>query len=121
MVKGDFKNTSRFLSKMKRIMLYFDADRYGRMGVAALQEATPKRTGKTAASWDYKVTRKPDSLIIDWTNSNISEGTSVAILIQYGHGTGYGVYVSGIDYINPALKPVFNKIAEEAWKEVTRS
>lgn len=117
---GDFRHTSKFLNKIHDVMLYFDADKYGRMGVAALRDATPRDTGKTAESWDYNIKRRDGALTIEWTNSNIQNGILVAILIQYGHGTRNGTYVSGIDYINPALEPVFKKMADDAWKEVTK-
>lgn len=93
-------------------------DRYAQAGVLALQSATPVESGETAYSWDYKITQKGSTFKITWTNSHVVDGIPIAILIQYGHATRNGGYVEGKDYINPALKPIFDKIAEEAWKEV---
>mgnify|MGYP000277965666 CR=1 FL=1 len=94
-------------------------DKYGRAGVEALSSATPTRTGVTAASWSYKINRKNGSVSLDFYNSNINKGVPIAIIIQYGHGTGTGGWVEGIDYINPAIQPLFKKLADDAWKEVT--
>ena len=95
-------------------------DKYGREGVAALQTATPKDTGKTSESWYYKIERKNGSVSLTFHNSNQNKGVPIAIILQYGHATGNGGYVEGVDYINPALRPIFDKIAEEAWKEVKK-
>lgn len=89
------------------------------MGVKALSEATPVLSGKTASSWGYQISKGHGSFSIHWTNSNINDGVPIAVIIQYGHGTGWGGYVQGIDYINPALRPVFQDIADQVWKEVT--
>lgn len=120
--RGDFKKTNSFLEKCLEI---FDAgylDKYGKMGVEALSQATPKRTGKTAASWRYSIIRDNGSVSIVWDNTNtvITNGqkVSVAILIQYGHGTRNGGYVKGRDYINPAIRPIFDQMAEDMWKGV---
>jgi len=94
-------------------------EKYGDWGVQALAEATPKRTGKTAASWSYKIERRGHTVEIIWTNSNKNRGENIALLIQMGHGTSRGTYIRGRDYINPALQPIFDKIADAAWKEVT--
>lgn len=118
--KGDFKKTTGFIEKVKGLAKVSNLDRFGQEGVQALKEATPKDTGKTASSWDYRIERTKDRVIIEWTNSNIQNGVNVAILLQYGHGTGWGGYVKGIDYINPTMKPVFDKILENVWKEVER-
>ena len=91
------------------------------MGVDALREATPRDTGKTANSWDYIIEETPDSVTITWTNSNENRSIPIALLIQYGHATRKGGWVSGIDYINPALKPIFEEIAKSAWEEVTKA
>lgn len=119
--KGDFKNTEHFFKKVikREYMKLFD--QVGAEGVKALQEATPKRTGKTAASWSYSVEETKNGLTISWNNSNRNDGANVAILIQLGHGTSSGAYVKGIDYINPALKPVFDAFANKVWWEVTRN
>ena len=117
---GDFKKTESFLAKMKeqgRIMAVLE--RHGREGVAALAAVTPLDSGATASSWGYEVKRESGSYSITWTNSNLAGGAPVAILLQYGHGTGTGGYVAGRDYINPAIRPIFDRIAEQVWKEVT--
>lgn len=92
----------------------------GERGVDALAAATPTDTGKTAASWRYRIVKERGSYRIEWWNSNNDRGAVVALLLQYGHGTGTGGYVSGIDYINPALKPIFDQIADDVWKQVTK-
>ena len=118
--KGDFKNLSSFLEKTKEKLNLGLLDKYGREGVAALQAATPKDTGKTSESWYYKIERKNGSVSLTFHNSNQNKGVPIAIILQYGQATGNGGYVEGIDYINPALRPIFDKIAEEAWKEVKK-
>jgi hypothetical protein len=97
-----------------------DLDRYGREGVVALASATPIDSGHTANSWYYEITRVPGSVIINFSNSNVQNGVPIAIILQYGHGTGTGGWVQGRDYINPAIQPVFDRIANEAWREVTK-
>lgn len=116
--KGNFKNTERFLKRASRFNLEQILDRYGREGVKALQEATPKDTGLTANSWYYKVTKTSERITITWSNSNIQNGVPIAVILQYGHATRNGGYVEGIDYINPAMKPIFDRIAARAWEEV---
>lgn len=116
--KGDFSKTQKFLQRILEVIHKGSLDKYGKEGVAALTAATPKDTGKTAESWDYEIRHKGNSVSITWTNSNVNEGVPIAILIQYGHATGWGGYVKGIDYINPAMKPVFEDIANKVWKEV---
>ena len=118
--KGDVKNLSSFLEKAKEKLNLGLLDKYGREGVAALQAATPKDTGKTSESWYYKIERKNGSVSLTFHNSNQNKGVPIAIILQYGHATGNGGYVEGVDYINPALRPIFDKIAEEAWKEVKK-
>lgn len=118
--KGDFKNLSSFLEKTKEKLNLGLLDKYGREGVAALQAATPKDTGKTSESWYYKIERKNGSVSLTFHNSNQNKSVPIAIILQYGHATGNGGYVEGVDYINPALRPIFDKIAEEAWKEVKK-
>ena len=118
--KGDFKNLSSFLEKTKEKLNLGLLDKYGREGVAALQAATPKDTGKTSESWYYKIERKNGSVSLTFHNSNQNKGVPIAIILQYGHATRNGGYVEGVDYINPALLPIFDKIAEEAWKEVKK-
>lgn len=119
--KGDFSNLTRFLERAKNLVHISDLDRYGREGVAALASATPVDTGKTAASWYYDIKINKESASITFNNSNIQNGVPIAIILQYGHGTRNGGWVEGRDYINPVIQPIFDKIAEEAWKEVTKA
>lgn len=118
-VSGGFTKTERFLNRMKRREYLNVLDEFGRDGVQALRNATPVESGLTAESWDYEIKRTRDYTEIVWTNSNINDGVPIAVILQYGHGTGTGGYVQGRDYINPAIRPVFDKIAEKAWKVVT--
>ena len=118
--KGDFSNLSRFLEKAKETIKIGDLDRYGREGVAALSSVTPVDTGLTASSWYYKIERGNGSISISFHNSNIQNGVPIAIILQYGHGTRNGGWVEGRDYINPAIQPLFDKIADNAWKEVRK-
>lgn len=118
--KGDFSKLNSFLEKSKNLIKIGDLDKYGREGVQALSEATPKDTGLTSKSWNYEIKRTNDRVSIMFTNSNIQNGVPIAIILQYGHGTGWGGYVQGRDYINPAIRPIFDKIADDAWKEVTK-
>ena len=119
--KGDFSKLTRFLERAKNLVHLSDLDRYGREGVAALASATPVDTGKTAASWYYNIKINKESASITFDNSNIQNGVPIAIILQYGHGTRNGGWVEGRDYINPIIQPIFDKIAEEAWKEVTKA
>ena len=118
--KGDFSKTTNFLSKLKQKVNVDSLDRYGRQGVAALSSATPVDTGLTANSWYYKIERDANLVKIVFCNSNIQNGVPIAVILQYGHGTGTGGWVEGRDYINPAIQPVFDKIANDAWGEVTK-
>lgn len=118
--KGDFSKTSRFLEKAKNVIRIGELDKYGQAGVAALSSATPIDSGKTASSWYYEIERQNGKVIIHFNNSNVVNGVPIAIILQYGHGTGTGGWVEGRDYINPAIRPVFDNIANSAWKEVTR-
>lgn len=118
--KGDFSNLTRFFERVKETVKKSDLDKYGRQGVAALASATPVDTGLTASSWGYTITHKGSTTTISFTNSNIQNGVPIAVILQYGHGTRNGGYVKGRDYINPAIQPIFDAIAESAWKEVTR-
>ena len=118
--KGDFTKTSRFLERAMEKIKLGTLDKYGKEGVAALSSATPVDTGLTAKSWYYKIIQKKGSISITFGNSNVQNGEVIAILLQYGHGTRQGGYVQGRDYINPAIKPVFDKLANEAWREVTK-
>lgn len=118
-VSGGFTKTERFLNRMKRREYLNVLDEFGRDGVQALRNATPVDSGATAEAWDYEIKRTRNYTKIVWTNSNINDGVPIAVILQYGHGTGTGGYVQGRDYINPAIRPVFDKIAEKAWKVVT--
>lgn len=118
--KGDFSKLTRFLVKGKNAVKMNKLDKYGRAGVEALSSATPVESGKTASSWNYKIERQNGKIALSFYNSNVSDGVPIAIILQYGHATGTGGWVEGRDYINPALQPVFDKLAYEAWKEVTR-
>lgn len=117
---GDFKNTEKFLKNIEKRKYILDVlDKYAQEGVKALMEATPYRTGKTASSWDYEIEDTSDGFIIHWINTNINQNVNIAVLIQTGHGNIRGGYIQGIDYINPAMRPIFEKIADEMWKGVT--
>lgn len=117
--KGSFKNTERFLKNAKTLSLEDVLKKYALEGVKALSAATPVDTGKTAASWGYEIVSNNGTTSIYWTNSNIVNGVSIALILQYGHGTRNGGYVQGRDYISPAIQPIFDSMAESAWKEVT--
>lgn len=119
--KGDFKKTNSYFERLLELIKLGKLDAYGRRGVQALHDATPVDTGKTANSWNYEIVRRGEKVSIIWKNSNINDGVPIAIILQYGHGTRNGGYVTGIDYINPAIKPVFDDIARDIWNEVTRS
>lgn len=116
--KGDFKKSIIYMEKLKEAIRLSAFDKYGREGVNALSSATPVDSGKTASSWYYKIQRTKDTISITFYNSNINKGVPIAIILQYGHGTGTGGWVEGRDYINPAIQPIFDKMAEEAWREV---
>lgn len=117
--KGDFSKLTRYLEKAKSAVRLSNLDKYGREGVAALAAATPVDSGLTANSWYYQIEHKNGSVSITFNNSNIQNGVPIAIILQYGHGTRNGGYVQGRDYINPAIQPLFDKITNEAWREVT--
>jgi hypothetical protein len=117
--KGTWAKTDAFLGKMSKLDISAQLNAYGAAGVDALAHATPTRTGLTASSWFYRVSKSGTTWFLSWYNSNIHEGVPVAILLQYGHGTGTGGYVAGEDYINPAIRPIFDEIANNVWKAVT--
>lgn len=117
--KGDFKNTEKFLNYIHRGKMYSNLAQYGEMGKNALSAATPTETGLAASSWDYEIDQNGSGCTITWTNSDIENGFNVIIGLQYGHGTGTGGWVAGRDFINPAIRPVFDQIADAVWKEVT--
>ena len=118
--KGDFSKLSRYLEKVKEAANVGILDKYGQAGVAALSSATPVESGLTAQSWYYEIEHTKSSAVIRFLNSNVNKGVPIAIILQYGHGTGTGGWVEGRDYINPAVQPIFDNIAEDAWKEVTK-
>ena len=118
--KGDFRKTTRYFERLRETVRLGTLDKYGREGVAALASATPVETGKTAESWYYEITNNRQTTKISFYNSNVNDGVPIAIIIQYGHGTRNGGWVEGRDYINPAIQSIFDKIAEEIWREVTR-
>ena len=118
--KGDFSKLNRFLERAKGAARLSILDKYGREGVAALASATPIDSGETANSWYYEIKHDNGAATITFLNSHINKGVPIAIILQYGHGTGTGGWVEGRDYINPAIQPIFDKIVDEAWKEVTK-
>lgn len=119
--RGNFSKTYTFLNRGYAWIFSKVLDHYGAVGVEALENATPKRSGKTASSWSYEVIRNKNQVSITWTNSNENKGIPIVVLIQYGHGMPNGTYVEGIDFINPAMRPVFEQIADSIWKEVVKS
>ena len=118
--KGDFSKLTRFLERAKEAVRLGDLDKYGREGVVALASATPVDSGLTANSWYYTIEHKNGSSSINFHNSNIQNGVPIAVILQYGHGTRNGGWVEGRDYINPAIHPIFDRIANDAWREVTK-
>jgi len=118
--RGDFSKLTSYLERIKHVFKASDLDKYGKRGVELLSEATPVDSGLTASSWDYSVDISSNGASISFFNTNINNGAPIAILLQYGHGTRNGGWVAGRDYINPAIQPLFDEIADEAWKEVTR-
>ena len=118
--KGDFSKLTRFLERAKETVRIGDLDKFGKEGVAALASATPVDSGETASSWYYEIENRKGSVTISFHNSNIQNGVLIAIILQYGHGTRNGGWVQGRDYINPAIQPIFDKIANNAWEEVIK-
>lgn len=116
--KGEFKKTSAYLKKCQKALNKGIFDKYGQRGVAALASATPVQSGKTASSWDYRVVTTSSNVTIEFINTNINKHVNIAIILQYGHGTRNGGWVQGRDYINPAVRPVFESLVKEVWKEV---
>lgn len=117
---GDLSKTIQFLNRLQNKEYLNILSKYGQRGVEVLRSATPVDTGKTASSWYYEIEQDRNGATISWCNRNVNDGVVIAMLIQYGHGTGWGGYVKGVDYINPAMKPIFDEMANECWKEVTR-
>lgn len=118
--KGDFSKLTNYLERVKNVVHVSSLEKYGQEGVRALASATPIDSGETSSSWYYKIEINKGSATITFYNSNVQNGVPIAIILQYGHGTRNGGWVEGRDYINPAIQPIFDKIVEEAWKEVTR-
>lgn len=118
--KGDFAALTTYLNKLNKQNNIEILNKYGKEGVRLLSSATPVRSGKTAASWYYKIEQSKNTISLNFYNSNINKGVPIVIILQYGHGTRNGGWVQGRDYINPVVQPLFNKIAQEAWKEVTK-
>ena len=118
--KGDYSKAQRYLERMKGAVRLSILDKYGKEGVNALASATPIESGKTASSWYYEVSHNSSGATLTFSNSHTNKGVCIAIILQYGHGTGTGGWVEGRDYINPAIQPIFDKLANEAWKEVTK-
>lgn len=119
--RGNFNKLQKFFFRMTNRDYLTILSEYGRKGVEALASSTPVDTGKTADSWEYTIETTSNRTTISWSNSNENQGYNIALMLQYGHGTKNGGYVKGIDYINPAIKPIFEAMASELWKEVTRS
>lgn len=115
---GSFDKTTKALKFMESGKVFDILDRYGRRGVDLLSSATPRETGETAESWLYTVSHKAGKHSISWYNTHVEDGVNIAVIIQYGHGTGTGGYVEGIDYINPALRPLFDQLVNDIWREV---
>lgn len=118
---GNFNNLEKFLKKNVHMNIDHYLDMYGRKGVEALSQATPRDTGLTATSWRYEIVKDKakGTVTIHWVNDNIvDDWFNVALMLQYGHGTRSGAWVEGVDYINPALRSIFDAMAEEIWQEV---
>jgi hypothetical protein len=118
--KGSFKNTEKYLERLSKLKVDQILNKYGTIGQNALSNATPADTGLASQSWYYSIKSGPGYHSIRWHNSDTENGFPVAIMIQYGHGTGTGGYVQGRDYINPAIRPVFDQLVNEVWEEVTK-
>lgn len=118
--KGNFKNTDKFLKDASSKNYNSILDSYGKEGVRVLSSATPMDSGETANSWIYAISNTKKGTTITWSNTNVINGANIAILIQYGHATRNGGYVQGRDYINPAIRPIFDKMSNDLWKEVTK-
>lgn len=118
--KGDYSKVTRYFERLKEVANLGILDKYGKAGVDALSSATPVDSGLSASSWGYEIEHSAGSAKIVFTNSNINKGVPIAIILQYGHGTGTGGWVEGRDYINPAVQPIFDELADEAWREVTK-
>ena len=118
--KGDFSKLTGYFEKVREAVKIVNLDKYGREGIAVLSSATPVDTGKTASSWYYKIENKNVRAKLLFCNENVQNGVPIAIIIQYGHATNNGGWVEGRDYINPAIRPIFDQLAINAWREVTK-
>lgn len=118
--KGNWNKTTEFLQKASNLSRLAALDKYGPMGVAALSSATPVDEGETAQSWTYEIVNRRGYYAIHWSNTNVEDGVNIAVILQYGHGTGTGGYVQGRDYIMPAIRPIFDQMVNEMWREVTK-
>lgn len=118
--KGDFKNTNKYFNALVNKVHNMNLDKYGELGVAALSSATPVDTGLAASSWYYNIIQKNGSTVLQFCNSDIENGVPIAVILQYGHATKNGGWVEGRDYINPAIRPIFDKIVKDAWEEVIK-
>lgn len=116
---GSFQKTVSFLNNLNTGKLFHSLNQHGRVGVDALSRATPSETGETAQSWGYQVGKTKDRISLSWYNTHENDGVNIAVIIQYGHGTGTGAYIQGKDYINPAMRPIFDRILEDVWRQVT--
>lgn len=116
--KGSFSNTYKYFNKLRDKEYLNILNKYGELGIHALREATPKDTGLTSESWYYEIVEGKEKTKIVWYNTNVNKGVNIALILQYGHATPSGTYVEGIDYINPAIKPTFDKMAVAVWSEV---
>lgn len=119
--KGNFNKTNSYFQRLLGVAKLSKLDKYGKEGVEALKAATPADTGKTANSWTYEIERNKDGAVIYWSNTNINDGVPIALILQYGHGTGGGGYVPGTDYINPAIRPVFKNASDDIGREMKNS
>lgn len=119
--RGNFNHVEKFLNSAKSGDFFKHLEQFGKEGVAALSSATPVDSGLTASSWSYEIVNEDGTYAINWTNSNVNRGVNIAVILQYGHGTRNGGYVQGRDYINPAIQPIFDKIAEDLWREMRTS
>lgn len=119
--RGNFNKIEKFFNRMTDETYLNKLAEYGQMGVDALSSATPVDSGLTASCWEYEIEHTDTMTVISWLNTNVNKNVNIALILQYGHGTGTGGYVQGRDYINPAIRPIFDAMASEAWKEVTEA
>lgn len=118
---GSFAKTTTFLNKLQSGNLFHSLNQHGRVGVDALARSTPSESGETAQSWGYQVGQSKGRISLSWFNTHENDGVNIAVIIQYGHGTGTGGYIQGRDYINPAMRPIFDRILEDIWRQVTNA